>query len=297
MKDAESSSVDTTGRGRVARIARTLCESPGYQPDWRHRIAERYVVEVARFGFEDEKIVEICQAEPDKLVQQYVRWHCATPAYDEPTIEYAVACSRDPESSWKLKAMVVANYSAEQIAAQFGTDVPRISTFEKLFFDVRPYLKHRAWLGKVCREHRWLEVAFERGWPAVKEVVLREGLQGPSTMLNVLSMRADAFLLNREAGDVQPNAEDIAMLPRALEISDDATVSSVKYPAPEAQPTHQIDPRFKNLDAGSRERVVAFFARVLDGATRKASHEHVLTSENLAAAAAAGAENSADPAE
>jgi len=124
-----------------------------------------------------------------------------------------------------IEAMVVADYSIEEIAKEFGTDTISIQAYEKMFFDVRPYLQFRGWLKTFCfseRGHCALRVAFNRGYAGVEEVVLRRKVKRNRDLKeshSVLLGRVEDAVFAREDNNVTPSKIDLEWLLRLSQIS------------------------------------------------------------------------------
>ena len=162
--------------------------------------------------------------------------------------------------------MVVARRSVQQIAEEMATLPANIECFEQLYFDARPYLTCRFWLKNICcgeGGHRWLEVALDRGWPGVEEVVLRRLPHGQRDLRHAVSIlvgRVQDYCFSREAANIAPSAKDLELLGRMSRMHDKLPFLqdslAEKEPLPESPAVNSI----KKLPAGCRD-VVRFFAR------------------------------------
>ena len=204
------------------QTARTLEESPDYRPDWRSAVVEANLNEISsQPGWPNnppKQLEEILGREPDQVVREALLYHAGKlPESQKGPLEYAFRCLRVTETSMAVKAMIIANLSLEYIAKELGTHPCNINCFELLFFDVRPYLANRVWLRHVCfgqKGHRWLQVAFDRGWPGVKEVVLQPAQKGErdlSSIVSALYGRVQALILEREASNIAPSDKELFM--------------------------------------------------------------------------------------
>jgi hypothetical protein len=271
------------------KIIRALEDGADYQPDWRHLQVQQYLKDIYHEHAEPlrrTRLNQILKEEFDPFVRHLVSFSCGRPGGNEEAIEYAVKCWRDnfkTLSASRIKAMVLANGTPERIAHEIGTTEDKIDTFEKLYFDVRRYLKHRGWLASICFpavkpdaaiavESRWFAVAFRRGWPGVEEVVLGHVDKGCERTLqhaaSVLLGRVDDYCWGLEVSGTAPSESDVRAL-LAL-----ARIGSVGLPVlwDEQQPS-RIDPAFKELarlSAGGRERVFFAVTEVLRGTAAKA---------------------------
>jgi hypothetical protein len=170
----------------LPEIARSPKESSDYEPDWRRQCAELYRLKIEQADDPNQKVAEIWTKEPDELVPQLVLFHLNGPCLMNSAIHYAVNCWRSNFKTGiasRIKAMVVADFPAEEIAIEFGTETPNIWVLENLFFDVRQYRRHRGWLKTFCfrpgeptvearTESRLLQLAITRGKRAVREALL-----------------------------------------------------------------------------------------------------------------------------
>ncbi len=205
------------------RTARTLAESPDYAPDWRSVLVEQYIHEInsqPEWQTDQAKqLKEIFEREPDQTVRGALQFHLGElPDSQKGPLEWALRCLRVTEIEMAIKAMILANVPIQYIAKEMGTDPSNIKTFELLCFDVRPYLQNRPWLRSVCfgrKGHRWLQVAFDRGWAGVKEVILQRPQEGERDLdltTSVLLGRTQAWILENEASNTPPTEKELAML-------------------------------------------------------------------------------------
>jgi hypothetical protein len=272
-------------------IARSLEEGLDYPPDWRSQTVEKYLTEVAQSEDKAGKVAELAQAEADEFVRQLLRFHCGLVIEHKPAVEYAIGCLRRPEHAWGLKAMVVAGRSVQQIAEEMGTVPVNIECFEQLYFDARHYLGCRLWLEGICRGergHRWLEVALDRGWPGVEEIVLRRFPKGPRDLHYAISVavgRVQDYCLGQEADNVAPNEKDLALLRGMSQTSGE--LPFLEDPTEEKQPLPESTEfnSFKKLSFGEREKVRSFLDMLLDGAARKVvetEHDNAAATEETA---------------
>jgi hypothetical protein len=257
-------------------LVRNLDEGD-YRPDWRAQAVENYLTEVAQAEDKSTKALELAQADADEFVRRLLHFHCGLPCESKPAVEYAIACVRRPESALAIKAMVVAGRSVEQIAEEMGTAPHNIECFEQLYFDARRYLGCRLWLGSICRGergHRWLEVALDRGWAGVEEIVLRRlphGRRDLRHVISVLAGRVQDYIFSQEASNVVPSEKDLALLRGISPMHD--KLPFLEDPLEEEQPAPESAAlnSFKKLSFGRREVVRSFIEKVIDGAARKAA--------------------------
>jgi hypothetical protein len=139
-------------------------------------------------------------------------------------LKWAIGARGTEQVAHLIEAMVVADYSSEEIAQELGTDKISIEAYETFFFDVRPYLQHRAWLKTLCfgkLGHRALQIAFNRGYAGVEEVVLRRKVRNRDLKesLSVLLGRVEDAVFEREDNNVAPTKMDLEWLLRLSQIS------------------------------------------------------------------------------
>jgi len=199
---------------------------PDYQPDWRHKWFEQDCVEVARAADKSAKAEELSELAKDPFVSLLFKAHFSEPTSEERSAVKWASRARDTEQvAHIIEAMVVADYSAEEIAKEFGTDKINIEAYEKIFFDVRPYLQFRGWLKTFClgkRGHCALRVAFNRGYPGVEEVVLRHKVKRNRDLkesLSVLIGRVEDAVFAREENNMASSKIDLEWLLRLSQIS------------------------------------------------------------------------------
>jgi hypothetical protein len=218
-------------------ITRNLEEGPDYQPDCRNRVVQHYLGELSRDPeARSQKLAQIIVAEPDEEVIDLLLFHLDGPAIFAPFIDYALRCVRaNPTNgvAGKIKAMILADFSWEEIASELGARTFDIHAFEYLFFDVRRYRVRRTWLRGICYPHdtearspeemydlRLLQIAFNRGKAGVREDILghascEPGYKPYPPTLGQLAkkavQRASEFYAERDL-TVQPDEMDVKAL-------------------------------------------------------------------------------------
>jgi hypothetical protein len=264
----------------ILPIVRSLEEGPNYQPNWRWLTVQQYLAEIENpaeaDGDSPTKLQLILDREEDEIVRQTLQFQYDVLSDNEAVVKYALLCAASAEDAWMIKAMVVANRSTELVAEEMSTQPAAVDFFEKLYFDVRGYLDKRAWLRKICfgkDRHRWLQVAFERGWPGVEEVILHrlpKGQRGLNPAVSVLLGRVQAGLFQLEASNVDPSEKDLELLWRVLQANTHGQFPFLEDgveepPAPESE-TFKA---FKNLPFGSRDKVRFGLDRIMDAMVSK----------------------------
>jgi hypothetical protein len=265
----------------IPAIVRSLEEGPNYQPNWRWLKVQHQLAEIENpaeaAGDSPTKLQLILDREEDEIVRQTLQFQYDVLSDNQAVVKYALLCAASAEDAWMIKAMVVANRSTELIAEEMSTQPAAIDFFEKLHFDLRAYLDKRAWLRKICfgkDGHRWLQVAFERGWPGVEEVILHRLPKGPRSLnhaVSVLLGRFQAGLFQLEASNVDPSEKDFELLLRVLQANaygqfpflEDGVEES---PTPESKTFEAL----KNLSIESRDKVGATVGRIIDSMVPKA---------------------------
>lgn len=257
----------------IPAIVRSLEQGPNYQPNWRWLRVQQYLAEIENpaeaAGDSPTKLQLILDRAPDEIIRKTLQFHCGVLSDDDAAVKYALLCAASAEDAWMIKAMVVANRSTELVAEEMSTQPARIDFFEKLHFDVRAYLDKRAWLRKICfgkDGHRWLQVAFERGWPGVEEVILQrlpKGPRGLNHVVSVLLSRVQARLFQLEARNVDPSEKDLELLLRVWQAIANRQFPFLEDgveepPAPESETFEAL----KNLSIESREKVGATVGRI-----------------------------------
>jgi hypothetical protein len=170
-------------------ITRHLEHGLDYPPDWRNRVVQQYLSGLAaEHDCQSQKLAKVMAAEPDEDVIDLLVFHLNGPAVFGPCIDYALRCVRANAQSRvasTIKAMILADFSPEEIAIELGTETQNIHLFEYLVFDTRRYLNRRTWLRGICypeetevatpevlTELRFLQIAFSRGKAGVREDIL-----------------------------------------------------------------------------------------------------------------------------
>jgi hypothetical protein len=273
------------------KITRVLEDGLDYRPDWRHLHVQKYLNSIHQSDAKAlTRLNEILLEESDPFVRDLLLFHCDRPCGNEESIAYAFNCQRDNSKTRfasVIKAMVIANVSSEAIAYQFGTAKEKIDTFEKLYFDARPYLNHRGWLRGICypavkpnaldaEELRWFAVAFRRGRPGVEEVVLGQvPNSGERTLQSALSIalgRVEDHYFDLEASGAQPSEKDIKALVALARIHSRGLLCLWENPLePEPSTDSPAIQEFKKLMPARRDVVRLFLTELMDAAAKKAS--------------------------
>ena len=263
-------------------IPRSLAEGRDFRPDWRMLQIDAYLAQLKQpsaangpIPEELKRILDPNTSEQDEMVRQLLRFHYGIPFEGKPALDWAMRCwLKSPEAALAIKAMVVADYSVEEIADELSTSVDNIKAFEQVFFDVRPYAKDRLFLQKICYGkdgHRLLQVAFQRGWVGVEEVVLRRRRKDERRIsdvcLGVLWQRVRDGLLDREAANIPPDESDAR---RLIALS---KVDSQKVPLSDPEKSHlEGRERVRQFTPAQRRRLSAGFDVVI-GAFRRLADE------------------------
>jgi hypothetical protein len=273
----------------LASIVRSLDEGPNYQPDWRWLFVQEHLAEIHddddKTGDPSVKLAQILDREKDEIIRKTLEFLCSASSGNDEAVEYALRTHRTPEAAIKIKAMVVANGLIELIASHLGTQPAKIEFFEKLFVDVRGCLDNRDWLETICRGpggHRLLEVAFDRGWAGVEEVLqhLPKGPRDLSPIISVFLGRSQRHARNLEAYNVPTSEKDQQMLLSVLHAKNTIGQSPVLEDPVEPQPLPDTETSKKvaKLTPVGRDRVRVFLQQLLDEAERKAAEQDLAAS-------------------
>jgi hypothetical protein len=175
---------------------------------------------------------EVLEKEPDPIVRQLtLHSHNGTSIIAE-QIEYALRANRSQTESVAvglIKAQIVCDRTAEQIARTVGTTAAYMNTFEKIFFDVRRYLGNRVWLQSLWfpslsskapiylqSQARLMQIAFRGGWralyPYICEPTSSSSKPTPQALISGLFSRAQDHVHNMEIRGTPPSDADIQRL-------------------------------------------------------------------------------------
>ena len=265
----------------LTRIVRNLDEGPDYQPDWRWLVVHQHLSEIhedSKTNDASVKLTQILDREKDEIIRQTLQFHCGDSNVDNGAVGYALRANLTPLAAIKIKAMVVAGCSIDQIATKLGTDPAKIEFFEKLFFDVRRYLDKRDWLETICsgeRGHRLLQVALVRAWAGLEE--LNSSPKGPRDLARIISVllgRSQKHVFDLEFSNAATSEKDLQLLLSVLRAN---YVGYLPVLEDAVEPTPLPDtPGFKKfaaLNAGERDRVRSFLIMIMDAAARKAAEQ------------------------
>jgi hypothetical protein len=217
------------------KLFRRLEDGPDYEPSWRFMEVERYLVEISQVyeRDKDSKIQSLLAKEKDAYVRQLLLFQLNRPCEMAGSIEYAVRChitnSQNLMGS-RIKAMVVAGRTSEQIAKELSTSAANVTAFEKSFFDVRFYLNRRVWIQQLCRaadqyasaekrcEARWMWIAYHHGWAGLAPVLCPTRLTAPlsgnaiwNRFKQVTLSRATDYLVTMDERGLHPSEQDVEL--------------------------------------------------------------------------------------
>jgi hypothetical protein len=214
-------------------IVRNLSDGPDYAPDWRHQVVQGLLVDVLKDKDQRTRMTAILDCERDPFIRQYLRFRYDGVAANADGFRYAVGCqARNAETAGAsmIKAMIIADRTAEEIAEELGTRTQNIVTFGKIFFDVRRYLNNESWLRRIVlsaptvgigeieatRERRWLAAAYHRGWPGVEQIVFHRIPSTPEAaeaitqaLHTTLASRALEFVQDLDSSGTPPSQADL----------------------------------------------------------------------------------------
>jgi hypothetical protein len=289
---------------KTVPIPRSLRDSPNYSPCWRVEVFEQYLIRIAEAKDQSNAVTEILAEEGDPFIRQMLLFHFERRCLIPDSIEYAIQC-RQTEAQNRIqsmvKAMVIAGRNPEQIASEIGTDAFHIHTFEKLYFDVRRYLRNRAWLKQLCypnlvgnepayrqAEARWLAISFERGWPGLAPCFLRPlhikprtGREELNRFWQGLLSRAADFLVWLEINGVVPSERDLRLLQMAQQQAKQFGFSTTSradldYMQPaereQEESVHEAAELVKGISLEKRKRMIIFFEKVMHAAEQNGAN-------------------------
>ena len=213
-------------------VVRSLEEGPDHQPDWRNRVVELYLADIAKAPDGQRRLSEILYAEKDPFVRQYLRFRYDGVCSNAAGFRYAAGCcarNAATGAASTIRAMLVADRTPTEIAAELGSTRINITTFMKCFYDVRRYLGNEVWLRRIVmtppdgmgeaealRERRWLTAAYHREWEGVQQVVFgripsaTESIETMSRQLTAaLGSRALEYVGDLQASDKAPAEADL----------------------------------------------------------------------------------------
>ena len=214
-------------------VVRSLEDGPDYAPDWRWQLVQNYLADIAKAQDGKSRLTEILFTEKDPFVRQNLRLRFDGRSVNDEAFKYAQGCqmrNRTTGAASMIRAMLIADRTPDEIAAELGTARINIVTFEKIFFDVRRYLGNESWLLRIIsadppegmgeaealREKRWLSAAFHRGWAGVEQVVFHRTPTSAATveqlsqqLLAALGSRALEYVEELQVSGVRPSEADL----------------------------------------------------------------------------------------
>ena len=202
----------------IASITRKLEDGADYSPDWRHQVVIEHLKAHAASGG-NQPWECLLEHERDVVVRQVVRYHLDAGCLIPGAVRYAIRCQQENRITGlasTIRAMVVAGFTFDEIAAELKTARRHILVFCWLHFDVERYLDHDVWLESLvrrdfCDGHSAARTRERR----LMRIAFNEGLAGIAKVLNPRRQKTSQ--------DVQALADQVrhAVAARALEFVQD----------------------------------------------------------------------------
>ena len=267
-------------------LIRTPGEGPNYYPNWRLLQAEHYLRQLHTLAPGAPTLEQILEGECDEFVRDLLLFHEGQPCGHADAIAYATSWSKEDlisRAGALICTMVLARGSAAKIAQETATTEEKITTFEKLYFDVRPYLDCAAvikgiYSSAVGIEERWFMIALKDGWAGVEKAILspcarrRGGERSLDAAIGIMLNRVEDGVLNLEASGIEPGDRDLQRLAALADIRATGLPALCQETdeAEQDKPTSLVSyPAFSKLPAAGRERVRLFLSDFMDKVAKK----------------------------
>jgi hypothetical protein len=162
-----------------------------YQPAWRSRQIDEYLVQLGCSQDAPSGLAEIQFSERDPFVRQGMRYRFTGRCVNQTVIGHAFRIADENSRTGlgsRIKSLVLADRFPEEIVETLHLPAPVVSAFEKLFWDVRRYLGVNLWLESLVRgvedaaaktpnlmrEAVWLRTALDEGWGGLQRLWFRK---------------------------------------------------------------------------------------------------------------------------
>jgi hypothetical protein len=248
---------------------RSLHHGWDYQPDWRLRLVESYLVDIASAKDRSDGLQDALWREPDPYIRQALRYRFTGICVHQPAIEWAFRVVQENEHTGlasRIRAAVIADRFPEEIATMISVEPALVVAFEKLFWDVRPHLGSELWLEtlvenekpksiQASRETVWLRTALHEGWEGLERLWLRRSSGTDAKSLDELAREIEGIAARRALRHMQQLEE------RDEPVSDD-DLKRLVILSRRAGSASAIGANGENGD------VRAFYAKLLDTGTR-----------------------------
>ncbi len=261
--------------GHEYPIARSLKEGADYSPDWRAKFTENYIRQITQAKDPTAELAEVLRQQRDGFIRELVQFHCHVPFPTQLSLERAIRFHRVARTARAIEAMVIADQSMKEIAHIVSATIETIEYFEKLFFDVRPFLNNKLWVRNLCygeNGNRLLQLALEGGWDGLSEVLLRDGPKSPRNLqrsASILHRRFQDYVYGLEENNVPVSEKDFDRLNRVCHLSASGALPSLDDPPPAELKDPTVPPSVADLTPAGRERVAALLNMVLQKAAEK----------------------------
>ena len=266
-------------------MPRSPAESPDYSPAWRHELLQRIVLQVTGDANQPSAVEKILAKERDFYVRELVRHEFNLSCRLSMGLDYAFACQATRMSNRSaaiIRAMTVAGCDASEIAREIGTALVNVRIYQKVFWDVAPYLTSRSWLKMLCSsqarqsepeylrvERRWLQLALQ-GWPVLAQVISprrsikpQSGLDQLTELLRMCLCRAADFGRQLEYTGLSPAIHDVHLLSAVLKEAkalgfQGIGLSELEYPKPLSPKDEEAAKLIGKLSSTQRRRLGTF---------------------------------------
>jgi hypothetical protein len=280
---------------------RRLSDGPNYEPHWRWQVFERFALRISRAKNSVSELDKLVTEEGDpfirQLLQSQYRRHCIIPNQ----IAYALRCHQT-NSSTRIgsltEALIIADRTTAQIAADIGTTPDNVRAYEKLFFDARKYRDHRGWFAQLCLravpqrsrveqecDRQWRSLAHRRGFAGLAPAIFAQQKPPSSStphaaFVRSLLCRASDFISDLDATGVLPTERDMAMLGAVLQrwegVGWPVALNDLKHSEPVEPEKERADKEahdlISGLSADRRRAICDFIARLEEAAVASAAN-------------------------
>lgn len=171
------------GLDRLRAISHLWARCPWRPADWRWQVACQFATDPAVATLPDDATIrQAAYAIAYQRVVSAKKRFRNSASGKHHAIRTAIELNRRADlATTELMARILANESRRQLARHFKTTIATIGAFEKLFFDVRPMLKHAGWIRHVALrpylrpdgsvgdlQGLWLTSAYSLGLPTLE---------------------------------------------------------------------------------------------------------------------------------
>ncbi len=215
---------------------RTLEQGWDHRPDWRALVVEEKLREHT-----NATLGQLLAGEEDLVIRHALRFKRIGAGAASKVLDYAYRCHENRTkniASAVIRSMTVAGFTPDEIGKRLGTEPLKVVVYQRMFWDLKPNLLNRAWIGSVItpvtpinprdpiaiREAMLLSTAFHQGRRGLQHLLDGTTPTTPGELEELtvairgaVTFRAHQFLIQSLSTGLGP--EDLARFVELMRLS------------------------------------------------------------------------------